>query len=194
VRDEQRLVSYHPTPQGIQRTLDSRPHIVVEHFQGLVVQQWHDFLADLYRAAVRAGLDTPGSRVGGVAIKLDLDALHTAGLPDAVADAARDRFDREESEKLPRVAKILGRTDVINVEALAGSKATIKANVLARNVLQHNAGIVRPYDLDANGGPFDCDTGERIVKVGLGEQLQRTVYDLATCVDAMTKVAHALVP
>jgi len=129
-------------------------------------------------------------------VNLRIGDLHGASLPDALADAARDRFDFEKSSdrKLSIVARILGRRDALNDPALAEAKRALAMNVLIRNVFQHNRGVVREDDVEKNGGPFTCNLGDRVLTVSVGGQLHRTLFDLEACIGAMVQVAHVLVP
>jgi len=43
-RDTETPIAYTPTHEQMIAILDRRPHMVVEIFHGLVIQQWHGFL------------------------------------------------------------------------------------------------------------------------------------------------------
>jgi hypothetical protein len=195
-RDENTPIAYTPTHEQIIAMLDRRPHMIVDVFHGLAIQQWHEFLADIFRAAVRAALDASNKvNLRKVDLTLRLDRLGTAALPDAVADAARDDFDRDDNDgKFERVARMLTRWEALQEPAIVAHRATIKENVLVRNVLQHAGGVVRPYDVERNGGPFVCDSGKATHRIGAGQDVHRTIFDLERCVTSMVAVARALVP
>jgi hypothetical protein len=195
--DGSRVIRYSPTHEDVLATLKDNPFLAIEVFHGIVIQRWHEFLSDVYRAGVAQELDTPGKyELGVIDLRLDAGAVSAVALLEEVANAARVRFDFtvKSKEKLRVVAKMLKRTAAIRQPAIQVHVDTINQNVVARNVLQHNRGILRSDDLDELGAKeLPVDLGLKILYASAGFRIHRTPFDLDNCVASVVAVARELV-
>jgi hypothetical protein len=195
--DRSRIIRYSPTHENVLSTLNTNPFLAIEAFHGIVIQLWHEFLSDLYCAGVAQELATPGMyQLGEIELRIDAEALSGAALPEQLANAARVRFDFavKSNEKLRVVAKMLKRTEAIRQPAIQAHVDKIRQNVVVRNVLQHNRGILRSTDLDELGvKELPSDLGSKIHYVPAGFRVHRTPFDLDDCVASMVALARELV-
>lgn len=190
-----RIVHFTQTNEAIQSLLDANPNLVLEPFLGSLVQLWNNFLCDLFAQAVRVSLAKPGTYALPV-LDLRLDAfeeLTEGNLGSSIVAAARKRFDDAVSvkKKARDVAKILG----VDLRPVENQLRRLADNIVVRNVLQHNHGILRQRDLEEAGADhIDFDEGDAIRPLRLGDRVFRSVYDINEFAHAMGDVAKTLVP
>lgn len=157
-----------------------------------MVQQWYDFLEDIYSYLLRDHVihGIPHPKLGIVTTKLD---LRKPGdwIERAVAGAVREFSFTDAASKFRTVARAL------EVEVPQELFAAVKKHVQVRNILQHNDGVLRRSDLRSLGavGSFITLQGNSNgpVQFNLGERVVVTFSELVTLREDFHSAAWQLV-
>ncbi len=180
------------------RVLTSRTSMFVfeNAMQVLIVELWLQFLRDAYRDAVRHHVTgaTPSIWLGDKGFGLRPIRGQFAGtaeplaLADAVADAAAEHFSFSEAPKrATELAKVLGR------EVWPNPVETQRHHVLMRNIIVHNAGVVRETDAKKAGGVFRIkDRRGKRIEVRAGDRVVLSVWDLLELIPELQRLADQL--
>ena len=189
---ETRKLSRAPTFDTIDRLFSNYPNLTNDGFLSNLVQTWQDFLGDLFEGMARSTLSGGGRyNLGGFSRgSLNIGNLDPANLVASLVDASKRNFDFETPKsKLQIVSKALAYTPS------TGDEATIRKFIMARNVIQHNSGVLRAEHLAEVGiAEFESDDPPRVTRYREGDRLQVTLYDLENFTSAATSVANGLVP
>lgn len=189
-----RRVRHVPTHREVLDAVPIDSTLTLELFHGVMIQQWLGFLRALYREVIRRELQAPGTYdVSRIELRLDVAGLDPAQLQEAVAEAASTRFDfgTVAKEKLKEVARMLK----ISLSVVENDVVCVRQNVVVRNVLQHNHGILRASDLAELGArSLPSDDGKQISDLAVGDRVRRTPFDVDNCAHAMLRLADVLVP
>lgn len=186
-----RKVKYSPTNEQIQTKLQNNSELILELFLTEIIQNWFDFLADIYVKAVENNLSGVSQYPIPIA-SLKLDLTHcNEDLLKHVLDSSSKYFDFLSSkEKLNVVKKILG-ADMSNI---CSEMELLKTNIQVRNILQHQAGIVSDKDLNDLGVSFITeDHGNSNKNIYSNQRVTRTAFDIENLVDAIEIIANTLI-
>jgi len=186
-----RVVKYAPTHAETQTKLTNKREIILELYLSQIVQEWFDFLAEVYEKAVddnlnnNAGYSIPPSK-----IKIDL-SLSSAHLNQEIKASACKDFDfLNAKEKLKTIEKTLAQ----DLSSLITQKQLLLANIKIRNILQHASGMVSAEDLsDLSIGSFIEDHGNKMVAKTTGQRVTRTAFDIENLADTLIDIANALI-
>ncbi len=189
-----RVVKYTPTHLQTQDKLSGNRNIILELYLSQIVQEWFDFLADIYEKAIddnlkqNAGYGIPHSK-----IKVDL-SLSTTQLTQQIKASACKNFDfLNAKEKLNTIEKTLSQ----DLSSLTSQKQLLSVNITVRNILQHAAGVVSKDDLKnlgLEGKYITEDHGIKTISIRAGDRVSRTIYDIENFTDSLIDIAKALIP
>ena len=192
--ESKRVIKYVPTHQKIHDELIENRNLVLSLYFGEIIQLWYDYLMDIYKELLLWNIYSDGHFIiQSENIKVDL-SLPKEQLINSIIEGAVRNFDfLPANEKLTRVKKALSRSDD---EWHVGDEyiKSIRINILIRNIMQHNLGIISEDDIKALGcGFFEEDYGDSIVKKSVGMKISRTPYDIEKLVDSMKEMANIIV-
>lgn len=146
---ETATVSTMPRPvRLLLEVFSQRDTVTDELIHAQVIQYWHDFLDELLLELARRHFT--GSRtypgLGTIQLRLDCRQVDHSCLVDQVVErAAREFAFMEAMDKLRLAARALG------VSIPQELTRAIRKDVMVRNVLQHNDGMLRDEDLKRLG-------------------------------------------
>lgn len=188
-----RTIAFAPTHSFVSNTLAAQPNLVFEGFHASIVQHWFDFLLKVYTFCAGEAISGVRHRnIPDIDIAYNFERAPGVSLETSLVIACREAFDfKQADEKLRVVRTALG----VDLQGVQSEVRVIKENIIIRNMIQHNKGIIRDEDLRRLGAnSISCDEGNAVIQKVAGDRVQRTAYDLEACVTAMMTVSSVLVP
>lgn len=152
--------------------------LVFEVFHNLMIQSWFQFLSGLHREMIYSLRHAERKYdIDKKKISISLELLSKKHLPDVIFHDICDDFERENADKkISIVLKGLGK----NSATLEPELSIIRQEIIVRNLIQHNKGVIRDEDIEKNGKSFtkvDMTAG-RIEKLSAGQRIQRDLSDI----------------
>jgi hypothetical protein len=179
--------------------LSHNQHQVIEVFQARLLQQWQDFLGDIYFRMVMDILKKekawPISTITGVS--LETDDLQGEPMDHAIANACWRSFSfKPYRQKQEIVLNALASAKELKnrLGKVKSQLKTINENISIRNILQHNHGKVVSKDLaDLGIQCFEVIISDNEkVKIKKNETVYRTYKDLENLSDAISDVTRVI--
>lgn len=186
-----RAVKYAPTHAQTQAKLSSNRELILELYLSQLVQEWFDFLAEVYEKAIDDNLNSgAGYSIPQAKIKIDL-SLSSTQLNLQIKESAYKDFDfLNAKDKLKNIERTLSK----DLSSLSSQKQLLVVNIKVRNILQHASGVVSSYDLsDLGMASITEDHGNRTVSKVAGQRITRTAYDIENFTDALVDIANGLI-
>ena len=186
-----RAVKYAPTHSQTQQKLSNNREVILELYLSQIVQEWFDFLAEVYEKAIDENLiNNAGYSIPNSKIKVDLSLSGTQLNQQIKASACNDFDFLNAKEKLKNIERTLAR----DLSSLTNQKQLLLVNIKVRNILQHASGMVSSDDLsDLGVNSITEDHGNKNVTKSAGQRVIRTVFDIENFTEALIDIANVLI-
>jgi hypothetical protein len=187
-----RTVKYSPTHSQVQTHLSNNREIILELFLTQLIQEWFDFLAEIYEKSLDENFNNNGTfPIPSAKLKLDLSVTSNTLITHIISSASKNFDFLPAKEKLKIIEKILNK----NLSNMTAEKQLLAVNVKVRNILQHSSGIISADDLTELGASFiEEDHGNNIVRKIVGQKVTRTAFDIENITDKIIDIANSLIP
>lgn len=170
------------------KIVENHTNLVFEIFHSNLIQKWFTYLGDVFFLLISDNLLKKASfKIPEIKIDFSFVDIGDSSLAETIRSQIVESFEYLSAEKK---WDYLRRSLALEDPEIREKYQIIKREIIIRNLIQHNMGVVRPEDLKKAGvNCFTSDEGGSTTAFKENSRIRRGIFDLENLVYAMEMVS-----